>query len=63
MPVEDVLETRKIAYLRIHVERAIGRVKQFRILQHEIPASMWDSINELVYVCFMLTNFYPPLVA
>ena len=32
MPKEDVLLTRKIAHLRIHVERAIGRVKQFCIL-------------------------------
>ncbi|XP_065894872.1 uncharacterized protein [Dysidea avara] len=63
MPVDDVFHTRKIAHLRIHVERAIGRAKQFHILQHTLPASMWDSINELVYVCFMLTNFSPPLVA
>jgi len=63
MPVNDALHTRKIAHLRIHVERAIGRAKQYRILQQVLPASMWDSINELVYVCFMLTNFSPPLVA
>ena len=25
-------------------------------------ATMWDSINELVYVCAMLCNFSPPLV-
>ena len=63
MPVSDVLLTRKIAHLRIHVERAIGRVKDFRILQHTLPATMWDSINEVVYVCCMLTNLSPPLVA
>lgn len=33
MPVSDVHLTRKIAHLRIHVERAIGRVKEFHILQ------------------------------
>ena len=62
MPVDDVLLTRKIAHSQIHVERAIGRAKQFRILQHTIPALMWDVINELIYACFMLTNFSPPLV-
>ena len=32
MSVDDVTMTRKIARLRIHVERAIGRVKEFHIL-------------------------------
>ena len=64
MPKEDALLTRKIAHLRIHVERAIGQpVKQFHILQTTLPASMWDSINEIIYVCCMFTNFGPPLVA
>ncbi|XP_065888295.1 uncharacterized protein [Dysidea avara] len=63
MPVADVLLTRKIAHLRIHVERAIGRVKDFQILQHTLPATMWDSINEVICVCCMLTNLSPPLVA
>ncbi|XP_065886077.1 uncharacterized protein [Dysidea avara] len=59
---DDVLRTKKIATLRIHVERAIGRIKEFRIFHPVIPATMWDSINELVYVCAMLCNFSPPLV-
>ena len=62
MPANDVILTKKIAQLRVHVERAIGRIKEFRILQSTIPATMWDSINELIYVCCMLTNFSPPLV-
>ena len=63
MPVNDVLLTRKIANLRIHVERAIGRVKDYRILQHTVSATMWDSINEVIDVCCMLTISSPPLVA
>jgi len=62
MAAEDVILTKKIAHLRIHVERAIGRVKEFRILQGVLPAAMWDSINQAIYVCCMLTNFNPPLV-
>lgn len=62
MPASDVFLTKKIARLRVHVERAIGRVKDFCILQDNLPASMWDSVNELIYVCCMLTNFGPPLV-
>jgi len=63
MASEDVILTKKIAQLRVHVERAIGRVKNFLILQNTIPAAMWDTINQVVYVCCMLTNFDPPLVA
>ena len=62
MPTDDVVVTKKIAQLRVHVERAIGRVKEFRILQAVLPSSMWESINEIIYVCCMLTNFSPPLV-
>ena len=56
---EDVVKPKKI---RIHVERAILRFKEFWILRSPIPASMWDSLNELIYVCVMLCNFSPPLV-
>ena len=62
MPTDDIVITKKIAQLRVHVERAIDRVKEFRILQNVLPSSMWDSINEVIYVCCMLTNFSPPLV-
>lgn len=58
----DVFVTKKIAQLRVHVERAIGRVKEYRILQGTLPASIWDSISHVIYVCSMLSNFGPPLV-
>ena len=63
MPTNDVLLTKKIARLRVHVERAIGRIKEYRILHSTLPAAMWDSTNEIIYVCCMLTNFSPPLVS
>ena len=63
MPANDVILTKNIAHLRIHVERAIGRVKEFHILQNVLPAAMWDTINQVIYVCCMLTNFSPPLVS
>lgn len=63
MPADDVLLTKKIAQLRVHVERAIGRIKEYHILCSTLPAAMWDSINEVIYVCCMMTNFSPPLVS
>ena len=62
MAASDVFLTKKIASLRVHVERAIGHVKEFRILQGIIPASMWDSVSKLICVCCMLSIFGPPLV-
>lgn len=62
MPASDVIITKKIAHLCVHVERAIGCVKEFHILKNTLRGTMWDSINEVVYICCMLTNFSPPLV-
>lgn len=39
--VEDVRKGRKIASLRIRVERAIGKIKNFIILKGTSPLSMW----------------------
>ena len=63
MASKDVILTKKIAQLTVHVERSIERVKNFHILQNVLPAAMWDTINQVVYVCCMLTNFDQPLVS
>ena len=53
--------TRRIASVRIHVERAIERIKNYQIL-HSIPNSMHSNVNQVFFVCAILTNFLPPLV-
>eukprot|EP00731_Ephydatia_muelleri_P000826 Em0001g826a len=40
LPPEDVQKGRHIASLRIHIERAIGRMKKYDILQGVFPLSM-----------------------
>ena len=37
---KKVITTRKIASLRIHVERAIGRIKNYRILSNVVPLTL-----------------------
>ena len=58
----DVENGRKIASLRIHVERAIGRIKCFSILKGTIPISLARLTDHIISVCAFLTNFGPPLV-
>ena len=62
LPLQEIQEGRKIASLRIHVERGIGRIKTFSILKGTIPLSMARITNQIVCVCAFLANFHPALV-
>ncbi|XP_057299016.1 uncharacterized protein LOC130629707 [Hydractinia symbiolongicarpus] len=54
--------TSNIAKARIHVERAIARIKDFRILQGAIPVTMKDLLDDIFVICAAITNLAPPLV-
>ena len=58
----EVKESQTIASVRIHVERAIQRVKKFRIIRNEIPLTLHGSVNQIWTVCCLLCNFLPPLI-
>ena len=60
---DDIMATKKIAAVRIHVERAINRMKQYALVRGVIPNSLWDIADQLVFVAGYLTNFEPGLVA
>lgn len=57
-----VTKTRRIAQARIHVERAIGRLKNFKILQGVLPLKSHASIEQMVHVCAALCNLDDRLV-
>lgn len=59
---QEEVATKKIAKEKIYVEHAVGRLKQFRILQRTIPLSMTGIISQLVFVCACLVNFEDPIV-
>ena len=58
---DDRIVTHRIASVCVYVERAIGRIKTFRILE-SIPNTMHNIANQVFYVCSLLTNFQPRLV-
>ena len=66
----EVETSRVLLSLRIHVERAIGRIKNYKILQHVFPISLLKSchdndfatIDKVLIVCASLCNLQPPLV-
>ena len=62
LDVEGEIETRCIASVRVHVERAIERVKNYKILQNVFPLSMATDLNKIWVICCYLVNFLPPLI-
>ncbi len=59
---DEIEQTEQIASARIHVERAIGRVKEYSIFE-KVPLSMIGSVNQLWVVACILCNFQPPLIS
>ncbi|XP_078681475.1 uncharacterized protein LOC144916269 [Branchiostoma floridae x Branchiostoma belcheri] len=59
---EAVAKTKKVANAKIHVERAIGRIKWFTILKNTVPVNMVPILDDIVVVCAALSNLRPPLV-
>ena len=61
MTKHDVHSTSKIANVRIYVEQAIKRMKDYRFLSTEVPILLLPHIDYIVTVCAALTNLKPPL--
>jgi hypothetical protein len=59
---DECSQTREIAALRIHIERAIQRIKQYRWLAAPIPISQMDIAGDVFLVSAFLTNLLPSLV-
>ena len=55
--IEDETETRRIASVRIHVERAISRIKTFRILSTVYPKTLAPDLNKVCVICSYVSNF------
>ena len=56
LSLEEEVETRAIASIRIE------RIKNYRILQGIIPNTLHSQMDQVWFICSILTNFLPPLV-
>ena len=54
---EEVMQSKRVSEVRIHVERAIGRVRTFHILDSDMKLSMKNIAEQIFTVCAYLTNF------
>ncbi|KAJ8281095.1 hypothetical protein GJAV_G00063440 [Gymnothorax javanicus] len=53
---EDTTNTRRIANVRVHVERVIRRLKNFRIISQMVPISLAPKLDKILRVCAALSN-------
>lgn len=59
---DQVQSTRSIAAVRVHVERAVRKVKEFEILRNIIPISLCPMLDRIWTVCAHLANFTGALI-
>ena len=64
----ELIKTRRIASLRIHVERCMERIKNFHIFDGVMPLSLMDVADQMfccydkllhTLVCLACTNYFP----
>ena len=55
-------KTRRIASIRIHVERAIGYLKNFKLLSQQIPLKICDYLDDIILTCAALCNLNDRIV-
>lgn len=59
---EEDIKNRRNSQVRVHVERAIRRVKVFRFLRGNFPIRCVHLLSKVWKVCAWLTAFLPPLI-
>jgi hypothetical protein len=63
MAAVDVVLTQEIASLRIHVERAINKIKNFHIWDRVVPIHQLGLVNQMWAVCAFLCNAQPNIIS
>jgi len=62
---QEVLETKRIASLRIHIERVIGRLREFSTLKPHalLHINLVSNVDEIIIIACGLINLQKPIIA
>ncbi|XP_016417374.1 uncharacterized protein LOC107747409 isoform X2 [Sinocyclocheilus rhinocerous] len=60
---EEVTHTRRIAHARIHIERAIRRLKVYKILSQTLPINLVPEFDKILRICAALVNLRGELIS
>lgn len=58
----EIQQNKKISEARVHIERAIRRIKQFLVLKHEVKLSQINVYENMFKACGYLVNFQDPFL-
>ena len=59
---EEAEKNKKVACLRVHVERCMERIKNWHSLDSKIPITLAPFASDMFIVIAAFTNFLPPLI-
>ena len=59
---DQVFKSKDIAKARFHIERVIGRMKEFDLLKNELPPSLIDLADDIWTIAGAISNIQPPLI-
>ena len=58
----QVMNTKRIAQVRILVEQVIRRVKCYRILSQELSLDLVSHVDDILTICSAIANLKPPIM-
>ena len=58
----EVAHSRRIAHVRVHVERAIGCIKEYKILTQINSTHLLPDVNNILYICCIVSNLHDEVI-
>ena len=59
---QEIVKSQQIANERIHVQKMIQQLKCYHTFDRVIPLNMTSSLNQIISVCGILSNFKEPIL-